>query len=150
MATVGPTAGSYVRAQASIAGMINLVVNPAIDWLTTRHSPPQPVWGLEGLVVNFVITSLILATLVGAFAAWGVRREMRAGRIKVEGTPRRGWAMGLALGAASATAVVAASGVLHTTGVTTLSLVPLIVVKGIYSGALAYWVTQRVVRRSLR
>jgi hypothetical protein len=149
MATLRPAVSSYLRTQALGAGLINLVVNPAIDWLASRHKAPQPVWGLDGLVVNFVITSLILATLVGAFAAWGVRREGRAGRLAVRPTPR-GWLAGLALGAVSAVATVVAAWVLHAVGVTTLSLVPLLLVKGLYSGTLAFLVARWVISRSVQ
>ena len=45
----------YIRVQATAAGLINAIVNPAIDWLTARHKGPQPIWGAEGLVVNFVL-----------------------------------------------------------------------------------------------
>lgn len=69
------TTAAYIRTQAAVAGLINFVVNPAIDWLSLRHKGAQPIWGADGLVVNFVITSLILSTLVGIFAQWGVRRE---------------------------------------------------------------------------
>jgi hypothetical protein len=99
-------------------------------------------------VINFVITSLILSTLVGAFAVWGVRREMRAGRISAGGTPprwlrrlpRRGWLAGLTLGAAAAVLVIAATWLLYSSGIATLALPSLLVVKSLYAGVLAFLV----------
>lgn len=137
----------YIRNQATSAGLVNLVVNPAIDWLTSRHKPPQPVWGLDGLVVNFVITSLVLSTLVGAFAAWGLRREARAGRLSVPEAPQRGWLAGLALGTGAATVTVAAMWLLHSIGVTTLSLLSLMLFKAVYSGVLGFLVAHSVIAR---
>lgn len=153
------TTAAYVRTQATVAGLINVVVNPAIDWLSSRHKGPRPVWGADGLVVNFVITSLVLSTLVGAFTAWGVRRELRAGRIGSVGTaiparwlrrlPQRGWVAGLMLGAVAAVLAIAASWLLHAAGVTTLSLAGLMTVKAVYCGLLAFLVARRVIMRVL-
>jgi hypothetical protein len=142
--------GGYLRTQATIAGLVNLVLNPAVDWLTSRHKPAQPVWGVEGLVVNFVITSLILSTLVGAFAAWGVRREARAGRLSARRTSQRGWLTGLGLGAAAAVVSVAAAWLLQAVGVATASLTALMLVKAVYSGVLGYLVAAWVIRKCVQ
>ncbi|QZY46961.1 hypothetical protein K5L12_04165 [Mycolicibacterium austroafricanum] len=150
MAAPSSTVGGYLRTQATIAGLVNLVLNPAIDWLTSRHKPVQPVWGVNGLVVNFVITSLILATLVGAFAARGVRREARAGRLGVRRPPQRGWLTGLGLGAAAAAVSVAVAWLLQTVGVATASLTALMLVKAVYSGVLGYLVAGWVIRKHVQ
>ncbi len=151
------TAVGYIRAQAAVAGLVNLVVNPAIDWLSSRHKGAQPIWGADGLVVNFVITSLILSTLVGVFAAWGVRREVRAGRLLsgnassrwLHRLPTRGWLAGLTLGAAAAAVVIAVFWALHALGVTTLTLVALMAVKALYCGVLGFLVARWVILRQL-
>lgn len=146
-----PTAtGTYVRTQATAAGLINLVLNPAIDWLTARHRPAQPVWGVEGLVINFAVTSVILSTLVGAFAAWGVRREARAGRLDLTGAPRPGWLTGFGLGAMAAALVVAVAWLLHTVGITTASLWWLLASKAVFAGTLGFLVARRVIRAQLQ
>lgn len=121
------TAG-YVCVQATVAGLINVVVNPAIDWLSSRHKGSQPIWNIDGLVVNFVITSLILSSLVGAFAAWGAHREIRAGRLDdgpagLRRLAHRGWLAGLTLGAVAAVLVSAGFWLLHTAGVTRVQTV---------------------------
>jgi len=139
----------YVRVQATAAGLINAIVNPAIDWLTARHKGPQPIWGVEGLVVNFVITSLILSTLVGAFAAWGVRREVRAGRFSARRPPRRGWLVGLAFGVAAAVLAILVCGLAHAVGVTTLPLAGLMAIKAGYAGLLGFLVARSVILRYL-
>ncbi len=155
MTSTSPTAAGYIRTQAAAAGLINLVVNPAIDWLSSRHRGPQPIWGADGLVVNFVITSLILSTLVGLFAGMGARREMRAGRLAPDGTaglrwlPRHGWLAGLTLGAGAAVLVIAACWLLHAVGVTTLSLAGLMALKAVYCGVLSFLVARWVILRQL-
>ena len=153
-----PTAAGYTRVQATVAGLINFVVNPAIDWLSSRHKGPQPIWSADGLVVNFVITSLILSTLVGVFAAWGVRRQICAGRLRpshasssrwLHRLPRRGWLAGLALGAAAAMVVIALFWASHALGVTTWPLVVLMAVKALYCGLLGFLVARWTVVRGL-
>ena len=143
----------YVRTQATVAGLINLVVNPAIDWLTSRHKGSQPIWGADGLVVNFVITSLILSTLVGVFSALGARRLADDGTVTpprwLRRLPRRGWLAGLTLGAGAAVVVIAACWLLHAAGVTTLSLAWLMAAKAVYCGVLGFLVAAWVILRSL-
>lgn len=144
---------SYVRTQATVAGAVNFVVNPAIDWIAMRHKGPQPVWGASGLVVNFAVTSLILSTLVGIFVAMGARRERRAGRLEhhpgvaPRWLPQPGWLAGLTVGAAAAVLVVAVSWLLHQAGVTTLKLPGLMLVKAVYSGVLGFTVARWVILR---
>ncbi|BBX18858.1 hypothetical protein CRI77_01745 [Mycolicibacterium duvalii] len=149
MAAPSTTVGGYARTQATVAGVVNMVLNPAIDWLTNRGKPAQPVWGLDGLVVNFVITSLILSTLVGAFAAWGVRREARAGRLDLTGAPRPGWLTGLGLGTMAAALTVAVAWLLHSVGVTTASLWWLLAIKAVFAGTLGFVVARRVIQAHL-
>ena len=144
---VAPIRG-YIRTQAAITGVINFVLNPAIDWLTSRHKGPQPIWGVDGVVVNFAITSLILSTLVGLFAGLGARRLVADGTVAPPRRPgrlsHRGWLAGLVLGAGAAVLVIAVAWLLHVAGATTVSLWPLMAVKAVYSGVLgflvAYWV----------
>ena len=147
------TARHYVRVQATVAGVVNFVLNPAIDWLTSRHKAPQPVWALDGLVVNFVITSLILSTLVGLFVSLGARSldddDTAKPRSWLRGLPRRGWLAGLALGAGAAVVVIAASWVAHVAGVMALSLVPLLAVKAVYCGLLGFLVARWVILRTM-
>ncbi|MCV7222996.1 hypothetical protein H7I95_19020 [Mycolicibacterium elephantis] len=152
------TTAAYIRTQAAVAGLINFVVNPAIDWLSLRHKGAQPIWGADGLVVNFVITSLILSTLVGIFAQWGVRREKKAGRVHSRNAsssrwlhrlPRRGWVAGPVLGAAAAVVVIALFWALHGLGMTKWSLAALMAVKAVYCGLLGFLVARWVISRHL-
>lgn len=145
------TAAGYIRTQAAVAGLINFVVNPAIDWLSSRQRGAQPIWGADGLVVNFVITSLILSTLVGLFSALGARRLAGDGsatpRRWLRRLPRRGWLAGLVLGAGAAAVVIALFWALHALGVTTLTLVALMIVKALYCGVLGFLVARWVILR---
>jgi hypothetical protein len=152
-------AAGYVRVQATVAGLINVVLNPAIDWLSGRRRGPQPIWAEDGLVINFVATSLILSVLVGAFSAFGVRHEMRSDRVKADGTvtpprwlrrlPRRGWLLGLIFGACAAIFCVAATWLLHTVGLRSLPLGGLMLVKAVYCGVLGFLVARWVITRWL-
>ncbi|WP_326548191.1 hypothetical protein QGN32_08805 [Mycolicibacterium sp. ND9-15] len=147
------TARHYVWVQATVAGVVNFVINPAIDWLTWRRKAPQPVWGFDGLVVNFVVTSLILSTLVGLFVWLGARSVDDDGTVSprpwLHRLPRRGWLAGLALGAGAALVAIAASGIAHVAGVTTLSLPSLLAVKAVYCGLLGFLVARWVIFRTV-
>ncbi|KUI36293.1 hypothetical protein AU195_05760 [Mycobacterium sp. IS-1496] len=141
-----------IHVQATAAGLINLLVNPAIDFLTFRHEPPQPVWGVDGLVINFVITTLILSTLVGVFSARGARRLSadRTPRARwLRRLPHRGWSAGLVLGSAAAVVAIAGSWLLSVAGVSALSLPVLMAVKAAYCGVLGYVVARLVMTRML-
>lgn len=146
------TVRRYVRMQATGAGAVNFVVNPAIEWLSSRHRAPQPVWGFDGLVLNFVITSLILSTLVGLFVSLGARSLDDDGTVSprpwLRRLSRHGWLAGLALGAVAAVAAIAASWMAHAAGVTTVSLPSLLAVKAVYCGLLGFLVARWVILRT--
>lgn len=149
------SASSYVRVQATVAALINVVVNPAIDWFFSRRKGPQPLWAPDGLVINFVTTSLILSVLVAVFAGFGVRHELRAGRLTgsapqpqwLTRLTARPWLFGLIFGAVAAALVVAILWLLHVVGVSTLSLGWLMAVKAVYCGTLAFVVARWVILR---
>lgn len=148
---------SYVRVQATVAGLVNVVVNPAIDWFSSRHKGSQPLWAPDGLVINFVSTSLILSVLVAVFTGFGARHEQRTGRLEGSASaPRwlarltpRPWLLGLIFGAAAAALAVRASWVLHIAGVSTVSLGWLMAVKAVYCGVLGFVVARWVILREL-
>jgi hypothetical protein len=141
-----------ILVQATLAGLINLLVNPAIDYLTSRHEPPQRVWGVDGLVVGGFANETILSTLVGVFSARAARRLEADGMATprwLRRLPRRGWSAGLALGASAAVVAIAGSWLLSVAGVTTLSLPALMAVKAVYCGTLGFWVARLVILRTL-
>ncbi|AFM15442.1 hypothetical protein Mycch_0624 [Mycolicibacterium chubuense NBB4] len=154
MTPVDADVAGYVRAQATIASLVNVVVNPGIDWLSSRHEGPQTIWAADGVVVNFAITSLILSSLVGAFAAYGARRKIRLGQLAGAAAgprrlPYRGWLAGLVLGAVAAALVIVACRLLDVAGVVTVSLMPLLAAKAVYSGVLGFVVARSVILRQL-
>ncbi|MEO3757688.1 hypothetical protein ABGB19_05275 [Mycobacterium sp. B14F4] len=151
---------TYVRGQATVAAVVNVLVNPAIDWLSNRDKGALPLWAADGLVVNFAATSLILSVLVAVFATLGIRHRHRPRRIAVPDRsvsvprwlirlPGRGWLLGLALGAAAALLAVAAAFAFHTVGVSTLSLAWLLAVKAAFAGVLAFFVARWTILRQL-
>lgn len=157
MTMAAVSTASYVRVQATVAAVVNVVVNPAIDWMSGRHKGPQPLWAPDGLVVNFMVTSLILSVLVALFAGFGARREQRTGRLEGSvAAPRwlarltgRAWLLGLIFGVVAAATAVTASWLLDVAGVSTVSLGWLMTVKAVYCGALGFGVARWVILRQL-
>ena len=149
-------AAAYVRVQAAVAGLVNAVVNPAIDWVSGNGD--KPIWAKDGLVINFVVTSVVLSVLVAVFTAFGLHHALRAGHIYADGTvtvswlswlPRRGWLLGLVVGAIAALVTVAVLALLHAIGVETLSLAGLLLVKAVYCGMLGFLVARWAILRAL-
>ena len=153
-------AAAYVRVQATVAALVNVVINPAIDWLSNRGEDALPVWSSDGMVINFIATSLILSVLVALFVTLGVRHELRTGRIILPDDsvsvprwltrlPGRGWLLGLLIGATAALLVVAVAFLLHESGVQTLPLGWLLPAKAAFAGVLAFVVARWVILRQL-
>ena len=67
---------SYIRAQATICAIINMIVNPTVSWLGNRDMQPTAV---AGIVVDMTITCLIMATAVTYFTTSGVDKALKAG-----------------------------------------------------------------------
>ncbi len=140
-----------------MAGLINAVVNPAIDWASGNGD--RPIWAKDGLVINFVATSVILSVLVAAFTAFGLHHALRAGRVQADDTvtassllgclPRRGWLLGLVVGAAAALVAASMLALLHAVGVATFSLTELLLVKAFYCGVLGFLVARWTILRAL-
>src|SRR5262245_59565999 len=151
---------TYVQVQATVAGLVNAVLNPLIEWLLNREEGFQPLWGSAGAVVKLVVTSIILSLLVALFAARGARHELSAGRRGCDGRPlregrslsrlpRRAWLLGLLLGATAAVVVIAVFWLLHLRGVSGLTLGQMLVVKAVYCGLLGFAVARWTMLRWL-
>lgn len=154
------TVATYVRVQATLAGLVNAGLNPLFEWLLNRDKGYQPLWGSAGAVVNLVVTSIILSLLVGLFAARSAHRELSAGRIRADGgslrmrrplswLPRHGWLLGLLLGAAAAVVLAVACWLLDLLGVSGLTLNQMLVVKAAYCGLLGFAVARWTILRQL-
>jgi hypothetical protein len=154
------TVATYVRVQATVAGLVNAGLNPLFEWLLNRDKGYQPLWGSAGAVVNLVVTSIILSLLVALFAARGARHELSAGRMRADGgsvrmrrplsrLPRHGWLLGLLLGAAAAVVVVVACWLLDLLGVSGLTLSQMLVLKAAYCGLLGFGVARWTIFRQL-
>jgi hypothetical protein len=146
----------YVRNQAVAAGLVNLVLNPAIEWVLNRGKGFQPLWGSDGVVVNMAVTSVILSALVASFAARGVHHELARGRISMVPAPRallrlptRASRLGLLLGVGAAVAVTVVFWLLHVAGGSGLSFAALLALKAGYCGALGFLVARVTMLRLL-
>jgi hypothetical protein len=156
----GTPAAAYVRNQATAAALVNVVLNPLIEWVLNGEKGFQPFWGSAGVVFNVALTSIILSVLVALFAARGVRHELAAGRIatgdKAVRAPRlpsrlpgrAGW-LGLLLGIGAAAVVATAFWLLHLVGVSGLSIGGLLILKAVYCGVLAFVVARWTILRQL-
>jgi hypothetical protein len=147
---------AYVRRQAVGAGVVNVVVNPALEWVLNRTRGFQPFFGANGVAANLAVTSIILSVLVTLFAARAVRRALAAGQITGRSAPRwlallprrSGW-LGALAGLAAATTVVVVLWLLDRGGVTGLTFPGLLAVKAGYCGVLAYVVARLAMCRVL-
>ncbi len=157
-----PTAqplNAYIRTQGTICAVINMVVNPALAWLSNREKEFVPLWG--GMIIDTALTSLVLTLLVSLFTSAGVRRELKAGRLSasepipfaaplLRRLPGGAWALGLTLGFGAMLTlpvlVIGLFGVLQFSG---LSFAAFAVLKAVYTGLLAYAVTRCVILRQL-
>lgn len=147
---------AYVRRQALGAGAVNVVVNPALEWVLNRTRGFQPIFGANGVAANLAVTSIILSVLVTLFASRAVRRALAAGQIMGRSAPRwlallprrPGW-LGALTGCVAATIVVVALWLLDRSGVTGLTFAGLLAVKAGYCGVLAYVVARLAMCRVL-
>jgi len=152
------SADSYVRKQAVVTGLVNVVVNPLLAWAGKRGTSFVPLWSADGIVVDIALTAIILSLLVAWFSAAGVRRALRTGLDAVDGPQPGRWlarlpsgasALGLSLGVAAAVVSVLAIWVLHLLGVSGLSTGWFLVLKAVYGGVLGYLVARWVMVRQL-
>ncbi len=70
---------AHVRREAATNGITNAFFNGAIAWLLVRNRTAVPVWGQEGLAVDFAATSLILVFIVTLIVIPLARRKVARG-----------------------------------------------------------------------
>ena len=149
---------AYVLVQASICAIINMIVNPLVSWIGNHAMRFTP---LTGIVVDMAITCLLMSTLIAFFTVSSVRRDIKAGKIRADDAaprtagllsrlPRSWWALGLLLGAGFAVVLVPVTcGVAAILGLPGLTFGWLVLLKIVYTGAVAFVVTRWLILRQL-
>jgi hypothetical protein len=152
------TVKAYILALASICAIINMIVNPLVSWIGNRAMRFTP---LTGILVDMAITCLVMSTLIALFTIPGVRRDIKAGKIRADDRavraagllshlPRSWWALGLLLGAGFAVVLVPVTcGVAVILGLPGLTFGWLVLLKIVYTGAVAFAVTRWLILRQL-
>jgi hypothetical protein len=151
----------YIRTQGIYAATVNVVLNPVLAWLGNREMEFMPLSGGHSIVIDTAVTSVLLSLLVALFAASGLHRDLRAGRVTTSNgfsrqgrllarLPSRAWALGLMLG--FGIAVVLASltlAVFHLLGIPGIPFLEFALIKAVYTGLLGFIVTRWVILRQL-
>lgn len=149
---------AYILVQATVCAMINMIVNPLVSWLGNRAMRFTP---LTGILIDMAITCLVMSTLIALFTISGVRRDIKAGKIRADDgapraaglpsrLPRSWWTLGLLLGAGFTVVLVPVTcGVAAILGLSGLTFGWLVLLKIVYTGALAFAVTRWLILRQL-
>ncbi len=149
---------AYILVQAAICAVINMIVNPLLSWVGNRAMRFTP---LDGILIDMAITCLVMSTLIALFTVSGVRRDLNAGKIRAIDTPGRAarmlarlprswWALGLLLGAGFALVLVPVTcGVAAMLELPGLTFGRLVLLKIVYTGAVAFAVTRWLILRQL-
>jgi len=147
----------YARAQGLIAALINAVLNPVLAWVNNRNMEFMMLSGNRGFVMDTAISSVVVSVLVALFVTWGVRRDLKAGRLTatnefrrkgrlVSCLPSRAWALGLILGFGIAFVLILLTlALFHLIGISGFSFAAFALFKAAYTGLLAFVVTRLVV-----
>lgn len=152
---------AFIRTQGFSAAIINMVVNPAIDWLGNQKMQFVPLQGDSCIIADTIITSLILSVLVALFSCAGIRGYLNAGGINASGgtshigklislLPKKAWVMGLVIGFCAILILLPVTiGLFHLLGISGLSFAGFTLFKAIYTGPLAFIATYCVMNRQL-
>jgi len=151
----------YARTQGLIAALINAVLNPVLAWVNNRNMEFMMLSGNRGIVMDTVITSVVVSVLVALFVAWGVRRDLKAGRLTATNEfrrkgrllsclPSQAWAFGLILGFGIAFVLTPLTlALFHLIGIFGFSFAAFALFKAVYTGLLAFVVTRLVIFQQL-
>ncbi|MGB8143906.1 MAG: hypothetical protein WCF05_01810 [Chromatiaceae bacterium] len=147
---------SYIRIQASVTAIINMIVNPLVSWLGNQARDPTAI---VSVAVDMVMTCLIMSTVIALFISAGTQKALRAGTLDARyqarwgalaRLPKSGLLFGLSVGIGSAVVLVPLTfWLFNLFGVEAIPFWGLAGFKVIYTGILAYLVTQWVIQRQL-
>jgi len=149
------TSGSYIRVQATISALINMIVNPLVTWLLNRGMQPDT---LPAILIDMSITCIVMSTAIAFFVSPGARRAVTAGGLAIDHKalgaglldrlPVRPAILGIALGTGCATLLVPLTWVVFVQlGWSGLAFWDLILLKILYTGTMAFLVTRWVILR---
>ncbi|MFT5576452.1 MAG: hypothetical protein ACI89D_001977 [Bermanella sp.] len=77
--TMSQSFSTHVYREALSNGFTNAFFNGVIAWYLVKHRDLIPVWGAEGLAVDFTATSIILVFIVSLIVIPLARRKVRKG-----------------------------------------------------------------------
>ncbi len=151
------TSSSYIRVQATISALINMVVNPAITWLLNREMQPA---ALTSILIDMTVTCLVMSTAIALFVSPGARRVVTTGSLEIDHKalgsglltrlPVRSAMLGLTLGVGCATLLVSLTLAIFTLlGWSEIRFWELMLFKILYTGATAFVVTGWIIQRQL-
>jgi hypothetical protein len=155
-AKVTPRHDRYVAKETAISVVINCVISAVFVWLMFGDRSDAPLWGWNGLAVDFVPQTFMIALMGTLVPSAITRRRIRAGNIGAKGgqgtrLPRHLFVRSIGF-AVSATILLApvAIGVLTVLGVASLPFTSILALKILYGALVAIAVTPIAVRAVLR
>jgi hypothetical protein len=152
---------SYIRSAGLGAAVPNMVINPAIAWLTNRRMEAVPLIGSGSVVMDTAITCVLMTLIVALFTASATRRGIETGHVigsaglprswgLLSRLPQQGWALGLTLGVGFACTVAPLTfGLFSLLGVASLPFAGFAVFKAVYTPLIAFVVVRWVILRQL-
>ncbi len=147
----------YIRAQGVTCAIINMVLNPALAWVSNPNMEFVPLVGGNSIVADTAATSLLLSLLVVLFVTPTVRQKLHAGQLTgTDGLPSKeyvrshlphqAWSVGLLIGMFTAvTLTPLIFGTLRLGGFSGLPFAEFALLKAVYTPALGYLVTRWVI-----
>ena len=149
----------FSRKNGMIAGICNLVLNPAFAWLGNREMHDVPMF--PAIILDTGITCVIMTLLISLFVSADTKRAVESETIKateyvsrrtraLTHLPARPWHFGITLGCIIAfLAIPCLMLAAHFLDMTSLSFFHFALLKAVYTPPVAYIVTHCVILRQL-